>query len=92
MYCVVLECDCVPASEGSEAALEITNEFRKHREPRYTNVTCTYVDGKLVLSADNDGWDRDGLNLMDEFSDCLSAYIRAFDGDMRLVSATRLSC
>lgn len=91
MYCIVLECDGVPTIEGPEVALDITREFREHREPRYTNVTCTYLDGKLILSADNDGWDSDGLNLMDEFSDCLCAYVGAFDGGIRLISTTRLS-
>ena len=89
MYRVVLVCHGVPPNEGEQAAADIQNEFRKYRIPRYANATCVFEDGNLVLSCDNDAWDKDGLNLMDEFSDCLSAYVCThFDGDIKLVSAT----
>jgi hypothetical protein len=31
-------------------------------------------------------WGRDGLNLTDEFSDNLAAYLEPFDGNIELVS------
>ena len=89
MHRVVLECSGVPAAEGNEAAIDIEQEFREHR-PHHQNVQCTFEDGKLVLKADND-FDPEGLALMDEFSDCISAYISTlFDGDLRLVSSTAI--
>lgn len=89
MHRVVLECSGVPAAEGDEAARDIEAEFREHR-PHHNNVRCTFHDGKLVLQAEND-WDPDGLALMDEFSDCISAYIATlFDGDLTLVSSTTI--
>ena len=39
-----------------------------------------------MLGADND-FDADGLALMDEFSDLLSAFLPPFDGDIRFVSS-----
>jgi hypothetical protein len=89
MFRVVLACDGVPAAEGVEAAIDIQNEFKEFRGPRYINPSCVFEDGRLILSCDNDGWDSDGLALMDEFSDCIPAYISSpFDGDLKLVSAT----
>jgi len=41
------------------------------------------------LQAEND-FDSEGLALMDEFSDCLSAYIaEPFDGEIKLESLTK---
>jgi hypothetical protein len=89
MYRVVLECCGVPVAEGAEAAADIEQEFREHR-PHHYNVRCKFESGKLVLQADND-FDPDGLALMDEFSDCISAYTATpFDGDLRLVSSTAI--
>ena len=91
MYRIVLAADGILDSEGAEAALDIAREFNEVRTRRYVNATCTFSDGVLVLTCDNDGWDADGLNLMDEFSDCIAAFIAtATDGGLRLVSATRL--
>ena len=85
---VIIACGNVPADLGHEAAAGITNEFQQ-RGPRYFNAICMFERGKLLLSCDNDGWDADGLNLMDEFSDCLSAYLPPFDGNMKIVSIKR---
>ena len=88
MFRIVLACGGVPADEGPRAAGDIAKEFNDVRTPRYTNSTCVFENGSLVLSCDTD-WDSGGLNLMDEFSDCLSAYVSTpFDGDLRLISAT----
>jgi hypothetical protein len=90
MFRIVLACGGVPTGEGAQAALDIAKEFNDVRTPRYTNSTCIFEHGSLVLSCDTD-WDSDGLNLMDEFSDCLSACIATpFDGDLRLVAVTVL--
>jgi len=87
MYKVVLECSGVPIDEGDAAALDITREFSEHRL-HHRNATCSFADGILTLVAEND-FDPKGLALMDEFSDCLSAYIsRHVDGDIRVKSAT----
>jgi hypothetical protein len=89
MYRLVLVCSGIPAGEGPEAAQAITAEFADHRT-HHQNVICSYSDGKLTLVAEND-FDPNGLALMDEFSDCLSAFISTpFDGDLRVQSIARL--
>jgi hypothetical protein len=66
-------------------ASDIALEFAEHR-PHYENVTCQYLGGVLMLSAESD-FDPDGLNLMDEFSDCMCAYGSGdFDGEMHVIS------
>jgi hypothetical protein len=86
-YRVVLACDGVPVQAGPQAAIDITQEFT-HR-PWHENVVCMWNGSALILQAEND-FDSDGLALMDEFSDAISAYIAdCFDGDIRLVSSAR---
>ncbi len=89
MYRITLECFDVPAAAGDEAARDIAEAFRLHY-PHEHNVTCTFIDGTLQLVAENN-YDPEGLNLMDEFSDNISAYIEPFDGDMKLVSVEVIS-
>lgn len=84
MYRITRECFAAPAAAGDEAARDITQAFRLHY-PHERNVTCSFMDGKLRLVAEND-YDPEGLNLMDEFSDNMCAYIKTFDGDMKLVN------
>ncbi len=84
MYRVTLECLGVPASVGEEAARDITSEFHQHY-PHERNVVCSFSGHTLTLVAEND-YDPDGLNLMDEFSDNISACVaELFDGEIRLV-------
>lgn len=83
---VVVECQGVPADEGDEAAADIEREFQEHR-PHHQNVRCTFENGRLILSAEND-FDPDGLVLLDEFSDCISAYVTTlFDGELKVISS-----
>lgn len=89
MFRVTLACEGVPASAGQAAAQDIQKEFAEFRQ-HHKNVACTFADGELVLTAEND-FDPNGLALMDEFSDCLSAYIvEAFGGRIRLVDSVTL--
>ena len=89
MYRITLECEGVPHSAGEEAASDITEAFRAHY-PHERNVVCSFVRGKLRLVAENDH-DPKGLNLLDEFSDNISAYIaEPFDGDLKLVAVEKL--
>jgi len=86
---VVLVCHGVPPSAGAEAAADITAEFRDHR-PWQKQVVCTWDGTRLILQADTEH-DPKGLGLMDEFSDCISAYItEGFDGDITVRSITPL--
>jgi hypothetical protein len=86
MFRVTLACENVPTSAGEEAASDIQKEFAEHR-PHHKNVVCVFMDGELVLTAEND-FDADGRALMDEFSDCIPAYIaEPSDGSIRLVEA-----
>ena len=85
MYRIVLECSGVPEAAGDEAARGITDAFRLHY-PHEKNVRCTFEKAALRLVAEND-YDPKGLNLMDEFSDNISAFVvGGFDGDIRVVS------
>jgi len=89
MYRVVLACYGVPESAGPEAAAEIAAEFMEHRT-WHTNVSCTWDGELLSLRADND-FDSEGLALLDEFSDCIAAYIKEFfDGEIKVTSIMRV--
>lgn len=89
MFRVTLACDRVPVGAGEAAARDIQQEFRQHRTHQQ-NVVCTYANGALVLTAEND-FDRDGFALMDEFSDCIHAYMEDLpSGEIRLVEVVCL--
>ena len=90
MHRVVLACVGVPKSAGLEAAADITREFSEHRQ-WHSNVLCTWDGSRLILSAENE-YDPKGLALIDEFSDCISAYIaEGFDGDIRVETIAQVS-
>jgi hypothetical protein len=73
MFKITMRAGGIDPDVGATAAEDIQNEFREHRS-WHERVTCTFSKGTLTLVAFND-FDRDGLALSDEFSDCLSAYI-----------------
>jgi hypothetical protein len=88
MYRIVLACKGVPSDAGTVGAHDIVEEFT-HR-PWHENVTCIWDGSRLILQADND-FDSDGLALVDEFSNALSACIKnGFDGDIEVLSVTAL--
>ena len=77
----------MPEPVAEEAARDITREFAEHR-PWYANVRCAWDGSRLLLEADSDV-DENGTALLDEFSDCLAAYIaEPFDGQIRVESVT----
>ena len=89
MYRIVLACDGVPAHAGAAGALDIAEEFT-HR-PSHKNVKCEWDGVRLVLQADND-FDSNGLALLDEFSDAISACIHDHgDRNIEIVSITPLT-
>jgi hypothetical protein len=63
-----------PEAEGAEAAVDIQEEFVTHRI-HHQNVQCTFSNRTLKLIAEND-YDDKGLAHMDEFSDCLCAFLK----------------
>jgi hypothetical protein len=73
MFKITMRAGGIDPGVGPRTAEDIQNEFRVHRH-WHERVTCTFFDGVLTLVAFND-FDKDGLALSDEFSDCLSAYI-----------------
>jgi hypothetical protein len=88
MYRIVLACKSVPPNAGAQGARDIAEEFT--RRPRHENVTCVFDGAQLILQADND-FDSNGLALLDEFSDVISACIKdCFDGDIEILSITSL--
>jgi hypothetical protein len=85
MFRIVLACDGVPPS-APQAAIDIVDEF-SHR-PWHRNVKCDWVDGRLLLEAEND-FDSTGEALADEFSDAIAACVaELFDGGIRIVSVS----
>jgi hypothetical protein len=84
MYRVTLLCSGIDPDVGYSAATDIENEFREHRQ-WHQEVRCQFRDGNLILVAVND-FDKAGLALLDEFSDCLSAYLANPAGELRLIS------
>jgi hypothetical protein len=84
MYRIVLACKGVPAHVGAVAARAVSEEFA--RRPRHENVTGEWDGSQLILQADNN-FDSNGLALVDEFSDAVSACIKdGFDGDIEVLS------
>ena len=82
---ITLSCGGVPAPAGAEAARDITDEFREHRT-WYSDVRCSWDGTRLVLEATSDV-DDTGVALMDEFPDCIAAYVaELFDGQIRVES------
>ncbi len=85
-YFVALSCDNVPVNAGPQAAIDIKAEFTKR--PWHTNVECEWDGTSMVLFAESDH-DPQGLALLDEFSDVISACISdGFDGQIRVLSVT----
>jgi hypothetical protein len=73
MYQIELTCDGISPPAGETAAHDIEQEFRVHRQ-WHQDVSCRFENGILVLIARND-FDETGMALLDEFGDCLSAYL-----------------
>jgi hypothetical protein len=87
MFRAVLECTGINEPEGPEAAQEIMQEFSQNRR-HHQNVTCSFSDGKLILTAEI-YFDPAGLALLDELSDCICAYVKdAGNGDIVVKSVT----
>ena len=84
MFKIKLSCGGIDASVGETAARDIGTEFRERR-PWHQDVTCRFEDGRLILCATND-FDEAGLALLDEFSDCLCAYLKEHGSDLCVIS------
>ena len=77
MFRIKLSADGIALHAVKRVARNIEEEFRVHRT-WYQDVSCTFVDGNLVLTGKND-CDPRGLALTDEFSDCICAYVSEDD-------------
>jgi hypothetical protein len=80
---ITLACNGIDASVGATAAQDIETEFRDHRR-WHRDVHCHYEGGTMILCGTND-FDKAGLALLDEFGDCLSAYLKDH-GAVRVLS------
>jgi hypothetical protein len=84
MYRITLVCKGVPTDAGAAAAEDIADEFT-HR-PWHKGVSCSWDGSQLILQADNE-FDSNGLALLDELSDAISACIKGdFSGDLQILS------
>jgi hypothetical protein len=73
MFCVTLICDGLPAATEAEAARDIAKEFADSRQ-WHSRGTCDWDGARLVLRSGND-FDETGQATLDEFSDCIFAYV-----------------
>lgn len=73
MYLITIICPGVPEPSGKEAALGIQMDFSGHRK-HHQRAACSFADGSLILVVEND-FDADGFATLDEFSDCISAFL-----------------
>jgi hypothetical protein len=73
MFRVTLVCSGLPHTAGAAAATDITREFSEHRH-WHSRVTCKWDGTALTLQAEND-FDKTGLATLDEFGDCITAYV-----------------
>lgn len=80
-YRIALVCLGLPSSAGQEAAIDIAREFSEHRT-WHSRVTCDWDGARLLLVSEND-FDQDGRATLDEFGDCIAAYV-ADPGDSRI--------
>lgn len=88
MFRILLAVTGIPAQEGPAGAECIEREFA-HR-PWHSNVKCVWDGARLTLQAEND-FDSNGLALIDEFSDAISACLRNVgDGSIEVLSVTSL--
>ena len=76
MYRTVLICKGLAKDSGKEVAFDIEKEFKEHRD-WHKNVSCSWNGTELKLVAEND-FDKDGQALLDEFGDCLAAYVENY--------------
>ena len=89
-YRIILRWDDVPAHLGQKAATEIEQGFS--RRTWHHNVVCKWNgnNNTIIIEAEND-FDKQGLALMDEFSDEISACVKdAGDGGIQVVSVTKV--
>ena len=88
IFRIVLVCTGIPVHEGLSGARCISEEFI-HRS-WHKNVSCEWDGSRLILQADND-FDSNGLALLDEFSDVISACIKDVgEGSIKVQSVTVL--
>jgi hypothetical protein len=89
MYRVLLSSACVAPDLGPAAARDITEEF--NRRPWHSNVRCEWDGSRIVLQADND-FDSEGLAILGEFSDAISACIKnPIGSDIKIISVHAIS-
>jgi hypothetical protein len=73
MFRVTLICSGLPLASGQEAALDISREFAEHRT-WHARVTCEWDGTRLILISEND-FDSTGQATLDEFGDCIAAFV-----------------
>jgi hypothetical protein len=81
MFLVTLVCSGLPTDAGATAAADIAREFAEHRT-WHGRVTCEWDGTRLTLTSEND-FDESGAATLDEFGDCVSAYV-SDPGDARI--------
>ncbi len=73
MYRITIICEGLSSEDGKEASEDFVQEFREHRE-WHKNPQCYWDGSVLKLIVEND-FDNDGQATLDEFGDCLAAYV-----------------
>ena len=89
MYRTTIICKGLAKEAGEEAAFDIEKEFKEHRD-WHKNVSCKWDGSELKLIAEND-FDSNGQALLDEFGDCLAAYVEDyFDSSIEILSVNEI--
>ena len=73
MYRVTLLCKGLSTEQGQEAAEDIAQEFKEHRD-WHSNPQCSW-DGNVLKLVTENNFDNNGQATLDEFGDCLAAYV-----------------
>jgi len=84
MFRVTLVCSGLPHTVGANEAADITREFAQQRR-WHSRVSCTWEGTQLTLLAEND-FDKTGLATLDEFRDCITAYV-SDPGDSQVIAS-----
>jgi hypothetical protein len=80
VYRSTVICIGLSEAEAKEAVADILTEFAER--PWQKEIACEWREGILRLSAQNDS-DFNGLALLDEFGDAITAYIN-YSGDIKI--------
>ncbi|CZF79697.1 hypothetical protein GMA8713_01090 [Grimontia marina] len=85
MYRVTLVCRGLRKEDGPEASSDIMKEFESHRK-WHANPACAW-DGENLKFVSETDFDNDGQATLDEFGDCIAAYVTNYCGSQVVIES-----